>query len=56
MDFFLLQIIFLSGVIVEYEVGDDWLYYIYVRFFIFDEDMVEGLCGNFNGKVDDFIF
>lgn len=40
---------------MEYEVGGDWLYHIYVRPSIFDEDTVEGLCGNPNGKADDFI-
>lgn len=55
MDFFLSQITLPSGAIVEYEVGDDWLYHIYVRPSIFDEDTVEGLCGNPNGKADDFI-
>lgn len=55
MDFFLSQITLPSGAIVEYEVGGDWLYHIYVRPSIFDEDTVEGLCGNPNGKADDFI-
>lgn len=53
--FFLSQITLPSGAKVEYEIARDWLRHIYVRPSIFDEDTVEGLCGNPNGKPDDFI-
>lgn len=49
------QITLPSGAIVEYGIRGNWLYHIYVRPSIFDEDTVEGLCGNPNGKADDFI-
>lgn len=44
-----------NGAIVRYQVGREWLYHIYLTPSIFDEDNVEGLCGNPNGKADDFI-
>lgn len=55
--FFKLKITLPNGAIVQYmyKVGRDWLYHIYVTPSIFDEDNVEGLCGNPNGKADDFI-
>lgn len=55
--FFKLKITLPNGAIVQYmyKVGLHWLYHIYVTPSIFDEDNVEGLCGNPNGKADDFI-
>lgn len=45
-----------NGAIVQYRVGQDWLYNIHITPSIFDEDNVEGLCGNSNGDTtDDFI-
>lgn len=39
-----------------YIVEDDWFFEICVIFFIFDEDNIEGLCGNLNDNmIDDFI-
>lgn len=54
MDFFS-QITLPSGAKVEYQIAHDWLQHIYVKPSIFDEDTVEGLCGNPNEKPDDFI-
>lgn len=35
----------------------NWIYDIILIFLIFDEDNVEGLCGNFNNNMfDDFVF
>lgn len=53
--FFKLKIVLPNGAVVEYRIGRDWLYHIYVTPSIFDEDNVEGLCGNPNGRADDFI-
>lgn len=45
-----------NGAIVEYRKGRDWLYNIHITPSIFDEDNVEGLCGNPNNDTtDDFI-
>lgn len=50
------KIILPNGAIVEYQIGQDWLYNIHITPSIFDEDNVEGLCGNPNGDTtDDFI-
>lgn len=40
---------------MQYMLGRDWIRIIHVTPSIFDEDNVEGLCGNPNGKPDDFI-
>lgn len=41
---------------MEYRKGRDWLYNIHITPSIFDEDNVEGLCGNPNNDTtDDFI-
>lgn len=45
-----------NGAVVKYRIGQDWLYNIHITPSIFDEDNVEGLCGNPNGDTtDDFI-
>lgn len=49
------KIVLSNGAVVQYRIGRDWLYHIYVTPSIFDEDNVEGLCGNPNGRTDDFI-
>lgn len=41
--------------IVDYQVGENWLYNIHITPSIFDEDNVEGLCGNPNGNLSDDI-
>ncbi|XP_061195273.1 von Willebrand factor D and EGF domain-containing protein-like [Saccostrea echinata] len=44
-----------TGAIVEYSVGHKWLYNIHITPSIFDEDNVDGLCGNPNNDdTDDF--
>ncbi|XP_062607020.1 von Willebrand factor D and EGF domain-containing protein-like [Saccostrea cucullata] len=45
-----------TGAIVNYRVGHRWLYNIHITPSIFDEDNVDGLCGNPNNDdTDDFI-
>lgn len=54
---FCFKIIFFNGVIVKYMLKRNWIYDIILIFLIFDEDNVEGLCGNFNNNMfDDFVF
>lgn len=44
-----------NGAIVDYRVGENWLYNIHITPSIFDEDNVEGLCGNPNNDTYDDI-
>lgn len=44
-----------NGAIVTYQVGENWLYNIHITPSIFDEDNVEGLCGNPNNDTSDDI-
>lgn len=54
---FYLKIIFFNGVIVKYMLKRNWIYDIILIFLIFDEDNVDGLCGNFNNDMfDEFGF
>lgn len=54
--FFLYKITLYTGAVVKYRIGEDWIYEIQIFPSIFDEDNVEGLCGNPNGNIeDDFI-
>lgn len=54
---FYLKIIFFNGVIVKYRLRKNWIYDIILIFLIFDEDNVDGLCGNFNNDMfDEFGF
>lgn len=56
INIYIFKIILPNGAIVEYQIGQDWLYNIHITPSIFDEDNVEGLCGNPNGDTtDDFI-